>query len=401
MEITQRNPDSLTPYKGNPRRISKSAISAVAASIKKYGFQQPIVVDADSVVIAGHTRLLAAKKLGIKSVPVHVADLTPSQAKAYRLADNRTSEFSVWDDEALTLELEELSESMGRDLSEMSEMTAFETIELERLLGSAPGLTDPDVVPEPPDDPLTKPGGLLELGKHRIMCGDSTKPADVNLLLKGAEPRLMVTDPPYGVEYDPDWRDRAGKGGKGRAVGRPTNDDKGRSWMAAWQLFPGDVAYVWHGWMGLQLFLESFTSSGLELRYEIVWAKNHSVISRGRYHGNHESCFYFVRKGCTDKWRGGRKQTTLWKIDFEMKLKTGHSNQKPVECMERPMRNHAGDVYDPFCGSGTSLIAAERQGITCYAMEIEPAYVDVAVKRWEAYTGQKALSVPPGGGVKI
>ena len=389
MQIEQRHPDSLTPYEGNPRKIPKSAVEAVASSIERYGFRQPIVVDADGAVIVGHTRLLAALKLGLESVPVHVADLTQEQARAYRLADNRTGEFAVWNDDLLTQELAALSASMDADLAALSEMTAFDARELERLLGLPPGQTDPDDVPAPPAEPVTKPGDLWMLGGHRLLCGDCTTAEDVGRLLDGGKPNLMVTDPPYGVEYDPAWRKKALKKNHDLAVGKVLNDDRA-DWREAWMLFLGQMVYVWHSGLHAAAVTESLTACNFTIRAQIIWSKQTLIISRGHYHWQHEPCWYAVRKGAGALWRGDRKQSTVWSIDKPQKSETGHSTQKPVECMERPIRNHEGDVYDPFVGSGTTLIAAERQNRACYAMEIEPRYVDIAVARWEAYTGGKA-----------
>jgi DNA modification methylase len=229
----------------------------------------------------------------------------------------------------------------------------------------------------------TARGQVWEIGRHWVMCGDSTSAEDVAALLGGAKPLLMVTDPPYGVEYDAAWRIDALQGGvaKGTAVGKVTNDDRA-DWREAWALFPGDVVYVWHAMRTQHAAATSLIASGIEIRAEIVWAKNALVISQGHYHPQHESCFYAVRKGATGRWAGDRNQTTLWKIDKQRKSETGHSTQKPLECMARPIRNHdAPEVYDPFLGSGTTAVAAEQLDRTCYGMEIEPKYVAVTLQR--------------------
>ena len=397
MNIEQRSLDAVTPYAGNPRRIPAAAVRAVAQSIERYGFRQPIVVDAEGVVIVGHTRLQAALKLGLDTVPVHVADLTPEQAAAYRLGDNRTGELAEWDDQALAAELSALAASASADLAALSEMTAFDTRELDRLLGGPKGQTDPDDVPEP-SEPRTKPGDLWVLGAHRLLCGDCTTAKDIGRLLDGVTPTIMVTDPPYGVRYDPTWRDDCGGTFVNAAVGMRgsvTNDDVVH-WQEAWARFPGDVAYVWHAGIHAAAVSQQLASVGFTTRAQIVWRKPHFILSRGHYHWQHEPCWYAVRQGRTAHWVGDRSQSTVWDIagmnpaggGGEAKL--GHGTQKPVECIERPLRNHEGDVYDPFVGSGTTLIAAERQHRACYALEIEPRYVDMAVARWEAYTGQQA-----------
>ena len=409
MRIELRAPGDLTPYAGNPRRIPAAAVDAVARSIRRYGFRQPVVVDGEGVVLVGHTRLQAAKQLGLATVPVHVAaDLTPEQAAAYRLADNRTNEIAEWDDQALAAELSVLAASAAADLGALSDITAFDARELERLLGPPPGQTEPDDVPEP-TEPITTFGDLWVLGRHRLLCGDSTKAEDVARVLGSATPPLMVTDPPYGVRYDPTWRAKAGVNRNTKKLGAVANDDRA-DWSDAWRLFPGAVAYVWHAGLKSSIVQTSLERAAFTLRAQIIWAKDRLALSRGDYHWQHEPCWYGVREGQKGRRAGDRAQSTLWRIPTQYTLETppppeattvwdipsrdddghGHGTQKPVECMERPLRNHEGDVYDPFVGSGTTLIAAERQGRACYALETEPRYVDMAVARWEAYTGQQA-----------
>ena len=265
----------------------------------------------------------------------------------------------------------------------------FPDVDLAGILAPEPeALTDPDDVPELPSEPVSQRGDVWTLGRHRLMCGDSQDKADVDQLLDGATPRLMVTDPPYGVNYDPSWRDRMGYTA-GLARGAVTNDDEA-AWIQAYELFPGDVAYVWMASLKINEAYVELAACSLEARALIIWNKSSIVPSRGHYHWKHESCWYAVRKGASAHWQGDRKQSTVWDIAKPQKSETGHSTQKPVECMERPIRNHEGDVYDPFVGSGTTIIAAERQGRACWAMELEPGYVDTSVKRWENYTGGQA-----------
>lgn len=259
------------------------------------------------------------------------------------------------------------------------------------------GHTDPDDVPETPADPITQPGDIWLLGEHRVMCGDSTRADQVDALLVGAEPFMMVTDPPYGVEYTPNWRNEAkrpdGTPYGADRIGEVKNDDRA-DWTEAWALFPGDVAYVWHASLFTGDVARSLADCDLQPRAHLIWAKPRFAISRGHYHWQHEMALYAVKKGRTARWGGDRSQSTLWQIP--QKDDTGgaiHGTQKPVECMERPIRNHGkpGDgIYDPFLGSGTTLIACERTGRTCYGMELDPVYCDVIVQRWEAFTGQKA-----------
>ena len=370
---------SLVPYERNPRKRPKEAVAAVAASLKKFGWQQPIVVDTKNVISVGHTRHAAALSLGWTTAPVVV--IPDDQAAAYRLVDNRSGEFTVWDNDLLRAELDSLPSLDGFDL---------EAFNFDALLPARVGLTDPDDIPETPKNPVSRVGDIWTLGKHRLMCGDATKPEHVGRLLDGAEPDLMVTDPPYGVNYDATWRYKAGVSTKDGAFGKSVNDDQ-NNWQAAYVLFPGRIAYVWMSSLALPVAAGGLDACGFVRRSLIIWDKGHIVIGRGHYHWRHESCWYAVKKGAQANWNGDRKASTLWEIDNPRKSETGHSAQKPVECMQRAIHNHRGDVYDPFVGSGTTIIAGEREGRSVYAVEIEPAYVDVAVTRWEDFTGKKAV----------
>lgn len=381
----------IIPYARNPRK-NDSAIDKVAASIKEFGWRQPIVVDKEMVVIAGHTRLEAARKLQMPEVPVHIAEgLTASQIKAYRLADNRSGQEAEWDVDLLALELNDLSD-LGFDLM----LSGFDKDEIEQYLAigdaTSDGLTDENAVPDPPENPVSVLGDVWILGKHRLVCGDCTDPDVVDKALNGVQPHLMVTDPPYGVEYDPEWRAVAGINKNRGKMGAVKNDTKA-DWREAWVLFPGDVAYVWSAPGPLQYSsLDSLTAAGFEPRQQIIWAKDRFALGRGHYHYQHEPCWYAVRK--TGHWSGGRSQTTLWSIAARDDSGHGHSTQKPVECMRRPIENNSSPgqaVYEPFSGSGTTIIAAEQTGRSCHAIEIHPEYVDIAVKRWQEYTGKQAV----------
>ena len=234
----------------------------------------------------------------------------------------------------------------------------------------------------------TKRGDIWELGRHRIMCGDSTDGADVSRLLDGAAPNIMVTDPPYGVSYYPEWRKNAFADGKGaRSILMPENDGCAR-WSSAWRNFGGDVAYVWHAASHCADVHRDLEEQGFQIRNQIIWVKNRPTISRGHYNWQHEPCFYSIRIGKTASWLGDRRQHTVWHIPVIQKIWCGHSTQKPIACMERPIMNHGGDVYDPFVGSGTTILAAEKQSRTCYAMEIYPEFVDMAVDRWHKFKQQ-------------
>jgi len=258
------------------------------------------------------------------------------------------------------------------------------------------GATDPDDAPELPVSPVAVSGDLWVLGRHRLLCGDATDKDDVERLLEAERPHLMIVDPPYGVEYDPDWRNRADrKSGRpigARATGRPANDHRS-DWSAAWELFPADVVYQWHAGLHASDTQHALEEAGFEVRAQIIWAKHQFVIGRGHYHVQHEPCWYGVRKGASGHWKGDRSQSTIWNIDKPLKSETGHSTQKPVECMLRPIENNSkvGDaVYDPFVGSGTTIIATEMTGRHCYAIEIDPKYVDCAILRWQHFMGEKA-----------
>lgn len=676
LSVIYRPIETLVPYARNARTHSEAQVAEIAASIREFGWTNPILVDGENSVVAGHGRLLAARKLGMARVPViELAGLSEVQRRAYVIADNRLALNAGWDKELLALELGDL-ESLGFDLA----LTGFGEEEIAALNErGTTGLTDPDAVPAPPATPASRPGDLWVLGKHRLICGDATNAADVARLLDGVSPHLLVTDPPYGVNYDPAWRGKL-HGSEGLATGKVTNDDRA-DWREAWALFPGDVAYVWHGALHASTVAASLEAAGFAIRSQIVWDKTRLVIGRGDYHWQHEpcqpagtmvqkviergagsrparievapieslregdfvvsynpyesvvrrrgrkitrfgkrhfdglmhtisagdratratpehrfsvrldpdaadkqivylmrrgpwwrvgrvslfntrgfglstrladnkaeeawiisvhdspclaqcaeqvlscrygiptthwevdgwakaptrqrsaemiadiyasldpgalaaratlllrdhrlepdhpvitsrerpmfsrkatrlvracnvfaqimqvpapsegdqftwltvtgndatpfsgpvysmdvdqdlhyvadglvthNCWYAVRKGRKGHWKGDRKQTTVWQIPHR-KNDSGHGTQKPVECMRRPIENNSSPgqtVYEPFCGSGTTIIAAEMTGRCCSAIELDPAYVDVAVKRWQSFTGQAAI----------
>ena len=394
--IERRKVSALIPYARNARTHSDAQVAQIAASIKEWGWTNPILIDPEGGIIAGHGRVMAARKLGMEDVPCMTATgWTEAQKKAYILADNQLALNAGWDTELLKVEIGELS-AEGFDLG----LIGFGDDFLAGLLNvGTEGLTDPDDVPEPPADPVTVLGDVYVLGKHRLVCGDSTNADDVAKALNGVAPHLMVTDPPYGVEYDADFRNgikRAdGSIVTARAVGKVMNDDRA-DWREAWALFPGDVAYVWCASLHIHTVADSLIESGFDLRASIIWAKNQMAIGRGDYHWQHEPCWYAVRKGRKGHYNGDRKQTTIWNIDKPRKSETGHSTQKPVECMKRPIINNSSPgqaIYDPFLGSGTTLIACEMEGRACHGLELSPAYCDVIVKRWEDFTGQKATRI--------
>lgn len=388
---------SLVPYANNARTHSDEQIAQIMSSIREWGFTTPILRDDSGMVIAGHGRLLAAMRLGLEDVPVMTATgWSESQKKAYVIADNRLALSAGWDDDLLSVEIGDLDES-GFDL----DLLGFDAGEIGDLLAGEED-EDAGADTEPQDDRAeelrekwgVETGQLWQLGEHRLLCGDSTKAADVERALDGANPHLMVTDPPYGVEYNADWRNKAlrndGSPSGGRAIGVVENDDIA-DWSAAWRLFDGDVAYVWHAPGALSAVVcKSLQDCGFNIRMQIIWGKSHFPIGRGDYHVKHEPCWYAVRKGKTGHWNGDRTQTTLWEIDKPVKSETGHSTQKPLECMAKPVENNSkpGDfVYEPFSGSGTTIIACENLGRKCRAIEISPAYTAVAIQRWADHTG--------------
>jgi DNA modification methylase len=392
--VVWRSVSDLIPCARNARTHSERQVGLIAGSIREYGFNNPILVDGANGIIAGHGRVLAARQLGLLEVPViELGHLSEAQKRAFLLADNRLAEQAGWDRDLLALELGELSD-LGVELGDLG----FDGAELDALLNA--GAADPreEDTPDPPADPVSRPGDLWQLGPHRLICGDATEAATVARLLGDVRPHLMVTDPPYGVEYDPAWRNATGAA-QTKRIGKVANDDRA-DWRAAWAMFPGDVAYVWHGGLHAGTVAESLAAEGFDIRSQIIWCKERLVLSRGHYHWQHEPCWYAVRG--TGHWSGDRKQSTLWTIpNRDQDAATVHGTQKPVECMRRPMLNNSSPgqaIYEPFLGSGTTLIAAETTGRLCHAVELDPAYVDVAVQRWQAFTDQTATLEGDGRG---
>ncbi len=292
----------------------------------------------------------------------------------------------------LKLELTDLSR-LGADLK----VLGFNEQELAAALGRSPGgLVHEDDVPDLGQIAVAKPGDVWLLGPHRIGCGDSRDGGIVSPVLGGAVPQLMVTDPPYGVEYDPAWRHRRGVNNSARKD--KIRNDEVADWSPAWNLFPGEIAYVWHGALRSTIVAESLFKAGFTIRAQIIWAKERLVMSQGDYHWQHEPCWYAVRK--RGNWTGDRKQTTLWNISSNgQDVETKHATQKPVECMRRPMLNNSSPrqaIYEPFLGSGTTLIAAQSCDRICLALEIDPLFVDVAIRRWQAFTGEDAIRESDG-----
>ena len=427
--------EKIKPYPGNPRQ-NDEAVEAVAKSLKEFGFRQPIVVDAEGVIIVGHTRWKAAKKLGLKQVPVHVAkDLTPAQVKAYRIADNATNEIAEWDYELLPIELSALEE-MHFDL----DLLGFDEEELSRIMSGdvQEGLTDPDDIPAPPDEATTKPGDLWILGNHRLLCSDSSKAEDVDRLLDGARIQLINSDPPYNVRVEPRSNNAIAAGlssfqatGKAqthhqgfdlerhpeksqathrqlRAKDRPlandfVSDADFDGMLDAWfgnmarVLEPGRGFFIWGGYANLGNYPPFLKKNGLYFSQGIVWDKEWPVLTRKDFMGAFEIAFYGWKEGAAHKFFGPNNATDLWHVKKMNHTETVHLTEKPVELAVRALQysSLAGEnVLDLFGGSGSTLIAAEQTGRRAFLMELDTLYADVIVQRWEKFTGRKAERRP-------
>jgi len=428
MDVKLWNINDLRPYEGNPR-INDSAVEAVAASLAEFGFRQPIVVDENGVIIVGHTRWKAALKLGLEKVPVHVAeDLTPAQIKAYRLADNQTASIADWNYELLPIELGDLKE-MNFDLN----LLGFDQDELSKLLdpGAQDGLTDPDDVPEPPDEAITQPGDLWLLGEHRLLCGDSGSVADVDRLLDGAKIQLVNTDPPYNVKVAPrsgnamavakaakKFTGQQGMDAKLRGKTHATtdkmrpkdrplandfvSDEEFARLLRAWfgnicrVLEPGRGFYIWGGYSNIWNYPNALKDCELYFSQMIIWVKEHPVLTRKDFMGNHEWCFYGWREGAAHVFFGPPNIPDVWSVKKVNPQSMIHLTEKPVELAVRAITysSRTGEnVLDLFGGSGSTLIAAEQTGRKAYLMEMDTLYCDVIVQRWEQFTGRKAERV--------
>jgi len=396
-------------YARNARVCPESAISKVAASIHEFGFKNPILVDGEGVIIAGHTRLLAAQRLELAKVPVIVcADLSPAKVKALRLADNRTAQETSWDADLLPLELADLAE-FEYDLA----LTGFEPDELAAFLAEeTEGLTDPDDVPDVPEEPVSQPGDLYLLGEHRLLCGDATSAEDVTRLMAGKRATLMPTDPPYLVNYEGGSHPSSEANG-GIVNGKRVGHDE-RRWdeyvdhahsvdfyvdflrCALDDALTDDAAvYEFYAVMRSEVIWQAWREVGLLAHQVVVWKKTRSVLTYSWYLWNYEPILVGWPQGHQPKMHPPADTKAVWEV--ESKIEDGasgiHPTQKPIELIRRPISFHTrpgGLIYEPFSGSGTALIAAEEMGRTCYAMEQAPQFVDVAVVRWEAFTGRKA-----------
>jgi site-specific DNA-methyltransferase (adenine-specific) len=391
LKIVQKPVDKLIPYVNNSRTHSDEQIAQIASSIKEFGWTNPILVDGENGIIAGHGRLMAARKLGYKEVPtIELKDLTETQRKAYIIADNRLALNAGWDNEMLTIELNDLLadgfalDILGFDSKELNALLEPEVVE---------GLTNEDAVPDIPDEPKTKMGDIYQLGNHRLMCGDSTSVDAVTKLTSGGGVDMLLTDPPYNVAYE----------GKTKDALKIKNDnmenDQFRQFLrdafvtADLVMKAGAVFYIWHADSEGFNFRGACTDAGWKVRQCLIWKKSSMVMGRQDYHWKHEPCLYGWKDGAGHLWAADRKQTTI--LEFDKPSRSGeHPTMKPVALFEYQMLNNTkgGDiVLDLFGGSGTTLLAAEKHGRHARLMELDPKYCDVIVKRWEDFTGKKAV----------
>jgi DNA modification methylase len=398
--------DRLIPYARNPRK-NDAAVDRMCASIQEFGFKIPCLVRSDGEVVDGHLRLKAARKLGIPEIPVILCDeWTPAQVKAFRLLVNRSVNWAEWDEEALAQELQELKE-LEFDL----DLTGFDVPEIDEFL-TLPTDETADVAPPLPEVATSRPGDLWLLGSHRVLCGDATSPDAVGRLLGNHRPFLLVTDPPYGIELDSEWRDRAGLNGCGPAEpsylkrteghrNTSISSDTRADWSEAFALVPSlTVAYVWHASKFTREVLDGLLRIGFEHHQQLIWNKGRTVLTRTLYWFAHEPCWFVRKKNAPWYGRAG-ENSTVWDSPSPKFIMGGsdedkfdHPTQKPLELMRRPIVNHTkrGElVYDPFLGSGTTLIAAEMTGRVCCGLELDPKYMDVIIGRWQELTGQEAV----------
>ena len=433
MLVEMRRVADIKLYPNNPR-CNDHAVAAVAASIKEFGFRQPLVLDDEGVIIVGSTRFKAALRLGLQTVPVHVAKgLTPAQVKAYRLADNKTGELADWDYQLLVQELADL-QKMDVDL----DVVGFTADELHDLFAAEvePGLTDPDDIPQPPDKPITQPGDLWILGQHRLLCGDAANSQEVDRLLDGAPIHLAHCDPPYGVRVEPRSKTAIAAGlssfeathhqgldvaghpekvkptsKKLRARDRPlandfVSDAAFTELLHAWfkniarVLLPGHSWYVWGGYANVGNYPPVFQTHDLYYSQAIIWDKQHPVLTRKDFMGAHEWCFYGWKVGAAHRFFGPANATDLWSVKKVSPQLMQHLTEKPVALAVRAMQYSSRvneHVLDLFGGSGSTLIAAEQTGRRAFLMEIDALYCDVIVQRWQQFTGTKAKRLGAAG----
>lgn len=395
--IEQVTIDKLIPYARNSRTHSDAQVAQIAASIKEFGFVNPVLIDEGGGIIAGHGRVMAARKLGIDEVPcIRLSHLSENQKRAYVIADNKLALNAGWDDEMLKLEIKDL-ELAEFDIS----LLGFADEELDKLMEDATvkeGLTDDDAVPEPPPDPVTVLGDVWVMGKHRLLCGDSTSVSDLEKLTKGQLVDMWLTDPPYNVAYEGKTKDAL------KIKNDSMGDDQFRRFLrdayvaADTVMKPGAVFYIWHADSEGYNFRGAAQDAGWKVRQCLIWKKSTMVMGRQDYHWKHEPCLYGWKEGAGHLWATDRKQTTI--LEFDKPSRNGeHPTMKPVALFEYQMLNNTkgGDIIlDSFGGSGTTAIAAEKNGRVARLMELDPKYCDVIVKRWQEFTGQNAIHEASG-----
>ena len=374
----------LIPYARNSRTHSNAQISKIAASIREFGFLNPIIADGRNGIIAGHGRVMAAQKLGLATLPViEACHLSEAQKRAYIIADNRLAMDAGWDNDLLKIELQDL-QADGFDLT----LTGFEIGEIAGFLAEpTEGLTDEDAVPDAPAVPVTALGDVWVMGRHRLMCGDSTSVDAVDRLMAGRKANMLHTDPPYGVDYEGVPNDHL----KDAQLEAFLHDALSCAFTA---LAPGSNIYVWHADITALEFISAFRSSGFKQARPptIQWVKPSLTMSQGDYHSQNEPCLYGWKEGSGRVRVKDRKQTTIWKCDRTDEAKV-HPTMKPVELCQRAIENSSdvnGIVLDLFGGSGSTLIACEKTARDCRMMELDPKYCDVIIKRWQDFTGQTA-----------
>jgi DNA modification methylase len=387
--------DSLIPYARNSRTHSEAQVAQIAGSIREFGFTNPVLIDGENGIIAGHGRIMAAQKLGLAEVPcIRLDHLTETQRKAYVIADNKLALNSGWDDSMLALELAELQDD-NFDLS----LTGFDESELADLLAETiEGETDPDEVPEPPVDSVTVLGDVWVMGKHRLLCGDSTSIDDLRKLCGEQDVDMWLTDPPYNVAYEGKTKDAL------TIQNDSMTDDSFRTFLrdayvaADAVMKQGAVFYIWHADSEGYNFRGAAHDAGWKVRQCLIWKKSTMVMGRQDYHWKHEPCLYGWKEGAGHLWATDRKQTTI--LEFEKPSRNGeHPTMKPVALFEYQMLNNTkgGDiVLDSFGGSGTTMIAAEKNGRIARLMELDPKYCDVIVKRWQDFAGKQAIHEASG-----
>ena len=394
MKTETLNIESLIPYAKNSRTHSAEQVAQIASSIREFGWTNPVLIDSQGTIIAGHGRVMAARALNIVEIPcIRLTHLSESQIRAYVIADNKLALNAGWDEEMLNSELRALAEE-----GDIVKMTGFSDEELaELLLPPEVELTgDLDEVPEPPVDPITKTGDLWVLGEHRVLCGDSTKAEDVGRLMGGDTAAAVLSDPPYGVSYVGKTKDALEVHNDGReTLGPLLRESLG---LASEHCHAGGIWYI-AAPPGPQFleFAVVLTDMGV-WRQTLVWAKQSLVMGHSDYHYQHEAIFYGWKPGAGHKAPPDRKQTTLWHYDRPTSSRE-HPTMKPVALFAKMIENSttvSSLIYDPFGGSGTTLIAAEQLGRKCYGMEISPAYCDVIVNRWQNATNKIAVHAITG-----